>query len=210
MTETTYVLPRSSGRESKVRVKPGRVVSVGGEGDKSFVSTKVVGPSGKERHSGQFFVKYDLSNDSGSSSRPEYVLEKYKWLKERGFPVVPTLRFDKESRTLFMTDMTEGGQKLLVDWHYPLEHFGLATSQISNWDEIKQEVKDIAVRAHSEGMALNEDNYAVVLERRDGGYYGHVFLIDLGFGAYFLAERDKKIEKQLEGVGAFFGYISRY
>lgn len=187
MTEITGDFLKSSekGRGAKVRINLGERVRVGVEGEKAF-GTAIIRKAGKERGVGQMFVKYSISTDVSVA----YVVEKYRWLKKKGLPVVPTLRYDSKTNSLLMTDLTEGGKKIVVDRHHPLIEYGIAPDQISNWMEIRQNVDQIAVQAcdGGEGMRLSYDNYAVVLEKKDSDYEGKVFLVDIGHGANFIKD----------------------
>lgn len=173
---------------SLVRISLGKAVSAGVEGPKHFVETSVINPRNliKERKAGQFFSKTLKWGDLPI----EGILEKYNWLKGKGLPVVPTLRYNKKDNTLLMTDMSRGGEIILVDRHHPLKMFGIGAEQIANWEALKVDVEKIAAVAYDNGngMELDDDNYMIALDKTDADYQGDVHLVDIGYGANFLKD----------------------
>lgn len=179
--------------KSKVRITTDTVVRGGREGPKYLGEAVVTGQGGKERKFGRLFAKtIDISDID-----IEKVMAKYHWLKERGLPILPTFRFNKETNTLIATDLSRGGKRILVDRHHLLGGHGISPSQIQNLDELGRNIEDIASKAYDggEGMELNDDNYMLVLDKTATGYQGELYLVDIGYGANFLNDlgtRDRR------------------
>lgn len=106
---------------------------------------------------------------------PEEVMKKYLWLKQHGLPVVPTLRVDIENNRILMTDITEGGKKILIDKHRKR----LEKTVINNRDYLKEELLSTAERAFAcgNGVFLDFDAYSIVVNEHG---LGKVYLLDLG------------------------------
>ncbi|MBI2310318.1 hypothetical protein HYU90_00620 [Candidatus Collierbacteria bacterium] len=203
MTELTgdFLKRSGAGKGIRVRVILGKDVESGVEGKKAFGEVIVVGDT-KERRGGQLFVKYAIHpHDSLVSD----VMKKYYWLKKKGLPVVPTLRFDDKTNSLLMTDLTDGGKNIIVDSHHSLSEYGIKAEQISNLIEIQETLRQIAEQAYDdgEGMKLDDDNYSVVLEKDGFGFKGKVFLVDLGYGAKFIKDLNS-----LSNVGILEGNLT--
>ncbi len=110
---------------------------------------------------------------------PQEVMGKYRWLKGNKLPVVPTLRIDFENNRILMTDMTDNGNKIIIDRHSPID------TSIENMDALKEELPNIAERAFADGngVYLNFDAYAIIVNNNG---IGEICILDLGLGAYRL------------------------
>jgi hypothetical protein len=128
-----------------------------------------------------FFKKLELSPGFPEVSVEE-IMAKHKYLKKLSLPVVPTLRFDKDEQTLIMTDMSCGGTKTIVDRHQPL--FSNERLRIENLEQIKSTIRTIPkiAYAYGNGVYLNRDAYAVVVDHG----IGDVCLLDIGILSYNL------------------------
>lgn len=117
----------------------------------------------------------------------ESVLEKYLWLKSYGLPVVPTLRVNRDSQQILMTDMTNGGRNEIIDKHNPL---AISRIPILNLGELKEELVGVAERAYNsgDGVILDRDAFAVIVDRTKN--IGKVCLLDLGLGSYRLTRNE--------------------
>lgn len=212
MTEITGLFRKDPDNDKAIKVKAtlGQRMNVGGEGNKSFAKTRVSTPDGNERYAGKYFMKLLDSELVHAEISPRNIVRKYQWLKKRGYPVVSTLRYDSTSNSLIMTDLTEGGKKLFVDRHYCLPHYNLSVRQIENWGSVKTELKNLAINIFNDGMALDDDNYALILEKSGKKYKAKIFLVDLGYGAYILSEQAPKfrtIDDQIEWADLFLHKI---
>ena len=176
---------REDKRGALIRVEGKEMIEVGDEGPK-FIGEASVIRGQREKRAGQFFVKIITVGDASIGK----VMDKYHWLKGRGLPVVPTLRYDKKNNTLLMTELSEGGKKILVDRHHPLSNYGIKTRQIKNWGELKRQVGEIAAAAYDrgKGMELSSDNYMLILDKTTRGYVGNICLVDIVYGANFLTD----------------------
>ena len=77
-------------------------------------------------------------------------------LKEKGYPVLPTLRYDCENKVEYMTDLRRGGTNRVVDFcgdkgNYEKIH-------ISNIEELKADVKKLLDKSADDGLVINEPN----------------------------------------------------
>lgn len=155
------------------------------EGDKYFVKARFTDKNGGKREE-RMFVKYLNADSVYRDFFPEYgsipMLEKYIWLKERGFPVVPTLMIGWDKEEVLMTDVTEGGKNIIIDKQNTLAKAGI---KIVNLEKLKEEVIEVSERAFREGILLNIDAFSVVVSP-DG--LGRLMLIDIGTRTYFVTE----------------------
>lgn len=213
MTEITGEFFKKPGdsRGDLIRIKSEGTIFKGEEGTRFYGKTFVrAGNSSKERAAGLFFTKILKPHISA-----EGVMKKYLWLKGKNLPVVPTLRYDRKTNTLLMTEMSEGGKKLLIDRHHPLSTYGVRVEQISNWSDLTNAVADLATRAYDngDGMELDNDNYMIVLDKVKGGYLGRVCLVDIVYGANFLKDlklSDRKratFDENLKSTDVFINEI---
>lgn len=158
------------------------------EGDKYFALVDVL-RKGRRRRVGRMFVKVLNADFVYADFFPEYgeipMLEKYEWLKKRGFPVVPTLRINRETSEVLMTDVTDNGRNVLIDKQNTLLKSGI---RLSNVEALKNEAVKVSERAFKEGLLLNIDAFSVVVTP-DG--IGRLMLIDIGTRTYFVTEKMK-------------------
>ena len=199
-------------KSSRIKAQLEQTLNVGGEGDVSFARTQISGSDGKEKSAGRYVIKHLVNEFNDEEIKPENIVKKHRWLKQRGFPVVPTLRYDETTNTLIMTDLTSGGEKLVVDRHKDLPSCGVTAEQIENWKEIEREARSLAAKVFSGGMAFNKDNYALVLEKSGDRYKAKIYFVDLGYGAYIIADgtsEPKTIERQLSEVNEFLSLVQR-
>lgn len=205
------VFEHFSGRS--VSLQLGRLLGAsffGVEGNKLTAEVSVVGQ--KSRLVGGMFIKYldaqsaDPINWNFEGSGEE-ILAKYTWLKRRGFPVVPTLRWDAKHKRLLMTDMTVGGHTI-VDKHHRMY---LRRISITNQAQLEADILRIARTAYADGngVFLSSDAYAVVVDQSG---LGRVFLLDLGLCSFRLAG-GKIVGNQTEltlesAVGQANGFIA--
>ncbi len=115
---------------------------------------------------------------------PENVLKKYKKLKENGFPVVPTFRYDPENKYFLMTDLTENGKNIIIDKHEPLKNTNI---NIENIDQIKKEILQTAEKAWNNEIFLSYDAYAVVVNKETR--IGKLYILDIGQMSYEIDHR---------------------
>lgn len=158
------------------------------EGDKYFVKAKFTDKDGVKREE-RMFVKHLNADFEYRDFFPEYggipMLEKYLWLKDRGFPVVPTLMIGRDTEEVLMTDVTEGGKNIFIDKQKTLVKAGV---KLVNLEELKEEAVRVSERAFNEGLLLNIDAFSVVVSP-DG--VGKLMLVDIGTRTYFVTEKMK-------------------
>lgn len=110
----------------------------------------------------------------------ENVLIKHRWLKEHGFPVVPTLRYDPERKIFLMTDVTLGGIKRIIDKHHPIHWTDKLAPYIKTFRGV---AKGIAQDAYADGngVFLSSDSYAILVDHLERG---ELCLLDIGLNSY--------------------------
>ncbi len=105
--------------------------------------------------------------------------EKYLRLKKANIPVPKTFRVDESKHKFLMTDLTNNGEKIIFDKHYPDSN-----NFIINFDEIKNQVKNIALTAYKNGIFLSLDAYCVVVDKKTK--IGKVFILDFGMNSLII------------------------
>ena len=170
-------------KQSLVLTNIGDWVSIGDEGETS-TGLVTLSKHGRQRIVGEFFLKSLYSRNASDERSATAILEKHKWLKEHGLPVVPTLRYNPEKNVLLMTDMTRGGEKVIIDKHVGLEESGISPDEIRNYKELKRRILGIAKKAYAggNGIFLDSDAYAVFIDAqpgKDGLRGAEVGLVDI-------------------------------
>ncbi|MDO8469543.1 MAG: hypothetical protein Q7S84_00800 [bacterium] len=77
-------------------------------------------------------------------------------LQKRGYPVLPTWRYDAENKVEYVTDLRQGGTHRVIDFcggkgNYEKVH-------ISNIEELKSDVEKLVTKAADDGLVINEPN----------------------------------------------------
>lgn len=92
-----------------------------------------------------------------------------KWhtlLKKRGYPVIPTWRYDEKNKVEYLTDLRKGGTHRVVDFCGDPSNYNKAF--ISNLKEVEQEVKKLLDKSVSDGLVINEPNIIFDIEISTG------------------------------------------
>jgi hypothetical protein len=92
-----------------------------------------------------------------------------KWhtvLKERGYPVFPTLRYDKKNEVEYVTDLRRGGKHRVIDFCGHKENFEKV--YISNIKELEAEVEKLINKSSADGLVINESNIFFDIETGTG------------------------------------------
>lgn len=92
-----------------------------------------------------------------------------KWhtaLKERGYPVLPTWRYDAENEVEYITDLRRGGTHRVIDFCGGKKNYEKV--HVSNMDELKEEVKNLLEKSANDGLVINEPNIFFDVEINTG------------------------------------------
>lgn len=206
---------RGKGQVLSLKRSKDDVVEDKWEGRKSFVEVSV-SKGGRTRRAGRMFLK-ELILPEQRVGLPEQtdaksVMEKYRRLvrifqravRDSTFDYVPlpkTLRVS--GNMVLMSDVTEGGKKIIIDNKKDMEEAGV---DIVNIDEVKDEIRKIADIAFDGGVFLGLDSFSVVVDRETNE--GKISLEDFGTGMYLLGDEhdvpsshyyDRKISRRAAG-----------
>lgn len=77
-------------------------------------------------------------------------------LKEKGYPVFPTYRYDSEKKVEYITDLRRGSTHQVID--FCNSHDNLEKIHISNMEELEAEVKKLIDKSANDGLIINEPN----------------------------------------------------
>ena len=77
-------------------------------------------------------------------------------LKKRGYPVLPTWRYDKENGVDYITDLRRGGTHRVVDFCGGSENYNEVF--ISNFGDLESEAEILASKLADDGIIINEPN----------------------------------------------------
>jgi len=87
-------------------------------------------------------------------------------LKKRGYPVFPTLRYDKKNEVEYITDLSRGGTHRVIDFCGHKENFEKV--YISNIKELGDEVEKLLKKSADDGLVINEPNIFFDIETSTG------------------------------------------
>lgn len=180
---TTSLFAKPSKRGSILQYEATPLDLAGREGRKYRAQNcTLLGENNHLRKIGDMFIKtIDWRDRAEENSQLGWqTLRNYEYLKKNHFPVVPTLRFDSETNSLLMTDVTKDGSQI-IDRHHPLN---ITPVEITNLEECKQQLRTMVKDAYAEGQGiyLGYDSYAIVV--KDG--IGKVMFLDISCDASLL------------------------
>ncbi len=119
-----------------------------------------------------------------------------KWhtaLKEKGYPVFPTYRYDSENQLEYITDLRRGGTHRVIDFCNPQGNS--EKINISNMDELESEVEKLLEKSADDGLIINEPNIFFDVEVSTG--VANVLLGDLreiGYERFYEGPRASREE----------------
>jgi hypothetical protein len=142
------------------------------EATNSFVSVAVVGEK-KKRQAGRFVLK-EFKNEAFAQS----ALNNYSVVEKEGFPVPNTYRLDTEKKEwIVVSDLTQN-DKLQV---YSVNEFEKmkeeAVLDLKNYDQVAEQVLEIATKADALGHWFSEDVYFLQIDENG---VGNIVLGDFG------------------------------
>jgi hypothetical protein len=82
--------------------------------------------------------------------------EWHTYLKAKGYPVLPTWRYDADNNIEYITDLRQGGTHRVIDFCGKQDNF--AKVNISNMDEMKREVRKLLEKSANDGLIINPPN----------------------------------------------------
>jgi len=91
-----------------------------------------------------------------------------KWhtaLKEKGYPVFPTFRYDKANETEYITDLRRGGTHKVIDF---CNSIGIENVRISNIEQLEADMKKLLDKSVTDGLVINEPNIFFDIEISTG------------------------------------------
>ena len=137
----------------------------------------------------------------------ESQLEKYKFLKDRGYPV-PERAFKGPGASLLVSDLTKNGERRVYsvnDWPDEIER------ELVNMEEIGKQLKRVADKAEEDELMITMDSYFLLVEPEERR--GEVVIGD--FGAAGIDQEEKQAlgygedEGAREAAGAFYDVVSK-
>ncbi len=96
-------------------------------------------------------------------------------LKGRGYPVVPTYRYDSENNVEYITDLRRGGTHRVID--FCRNHDDLERMHVSNMGELEADVRKLVDKSADDGLIINDPNIFFDVEISTG--IARVLLVDL-------------------------------
>ena len=117
-----------------------------------------------------------------------------KWhtfLKEKGYPVFPTYRYDSENQTEYLTDLRRGGTHIVIDFCNKQSKYEKV--YISNMEELDVEIKKLLDKSADDGLIINEPN--IFFDVEIGSGIAKVLLGDLreiGYERFYEGPRATK------------------
>lgn len=91
-----------------------------------------------------------------------------KWhtlLKEKGYPVFPTLRYDAKNEIEYITDLRRKGTHRVIDF---CNYHGKNKVYISNITELESDIKKLLDKSVNDGLVINEPNIFFDVENDTG------------------------------------------
>lgn len=80
----------------------------------------------------------------------------HTYLKDHGYPVFPTWRYDNENKVEYITDLRREGTHRVIDFCGHKENYEKV--YISNFEELKADVKKLLDKSVADGLVINEPN----------------------------------------------------
>lgn len=77
-------------------------------------------------------------------------------LKEKGYPVFPTYRYDSANEVEYITDLRREGTHRVIDFCGGKENYEKA--YISNIEEVKADIRKLLDKSADDGLVINEPN----------------------------------------------------
>ncbi len=100
---------------------------------------------------------------------PIEFMEGPKWhtaLKERGYPVFTTYRYDSNKEVEYITDLRRGGTHKVIDFCNDKSNY--EKIHISNMEELEADVKKLLDKSADDGLIINEPNIFFDIEISTG------------------------------------------
>lgn len=135
------------------------------------------------------YSSYDSARDVDIR---EEVEKRYIDLKNRGFPVVDTLRVSEDGKKVLMTDVTQDGKCEVVDFHHQFD----STVRISNFSEMEEQAMRLYEKATRESITLGHP--AAVIDIRSG--IGKIMVLDLAEVGDFAPGDEKYWDNSLQNL----------
>lgn len=134
-------------------------------------------------------------------------LEKYKWLKDKGYPV-PKRAFEGPGVSLLVSDLTENNKKQV----YSVNNWSEGVrKRLRNMEEIGEQLKEVVEKAKNDEVMITMDSYFLVVEPDERR--GEVVIGD--FGAAGIGEEEERDlgyeskEAVKEAAEAFYQVVSK-
>jgi hypothetical protein len=135
--------------------------------------------NGRERNAGEFAERDPKYTRVWEFYVPDEYIKHYLELKQAGLPVPLTVRKVEGSRKIIITDLTEGGKKLVFSINEMHEKKLDFEKAIKNKKNVKKQLIEISQKADRAGFNIYEDTYFFIVDP-DGN--AKVILGDLGVG----------------------------
>ena len=87
-------------------------------------------------------------------------------LKEKGYPVLPTWRYDEESETEYVTDLRRDGTHTVIDFCRNQDYS--EKINISNYGELEKDAEALLSKLSDDGIIINEPNIFFDVEKSTG------------------------------------------
>lgn len=87
-------------------------------------------------------------------------------LKDKGYPIIPTFRYDSKNEIEYITDLRRGGSHRVIDFCGNKDN--LEKVHISNMEELKADVKKLLDKSADDGLIINEPNIFFDVEINTG------------------------------------------
>lgn len=86
-------------------------------------------------------------------------------LKDKGYPVFPTLRYDEKTEVEYITDLRQKGTHKVIDF---CNHHSKDKVYISNIKELETDIKKLLDKSVKDGLVINEPNIFFDIENDTG------------------------------------------
>lgn len=129
-------------------------------------------------------------------------------LKEKGYPVIPTYRYDAENETEYLTDLRRGGTHQIIDF---CSQASYEKVYVSNMKELEGDIEKLVEKAADDGLIINEPNVFFDIELSTG--IAKVLLVDLreiGYERFYdgpIATREQVLQHDQEIMRGHIEYL---
>ncbi|HMS22352.1 MAG TPA: hypothetical protein PKA38_01185 [Candidatus Levybacteria bacterium] len=168
-----------TGRKSEVFLRGNGTYIGSGNEARYIIQELVLIKNGRERNAGKFAERDPKYARAWEFFVSDDYVKHYLELKQADLPVPLTVRQIEGTRSIIVTDLTEGNKKLVFSMNEIFEKKVDFEEVIKNKQNVKKQLIEISQKADRAGFNIYEDTYFFIVDSEGNA---NVILGDLGLG----------------------------